>query len=85
MKSLYPLAFWARKAAENPDETMTLFEILLALFLWALQVAISAAILALIAGGIAKLLGKDFTEWVKGSFIVFVVIMVLSTILTCVS
>lgn len=85
MKSLYPLFFWGKKAAENPEETVTFLGIILELILWAIQVAISAAILALIAGGIAKLFGKDFIEWVKGSFIVLVIIMILSTILQCIS
>ena len=85
MKNLYPFIYWGRQAAENPEETKTFFAIVLLLLQWALVVAISSAIFALLAAGIAKFFGKDFEEWLKGSFTVLVIIQVLGTVLQCVS
>lgn len=35
---------------------------------WIVSAAIETLILSLIVGGIAKLCGKDFTEWFQGAF-----------------
>lgn len=85
MKNFYPFFYWAREAAQNPEETASILGILWLLIKWAIMVAISAAIVAFIVAGIAKFFGKDFEEWLKGTFTVWCILMVLSTIASCLS